>query len=113
MTKVLYLVLSGEEAPTRFDVAIYSAMRMYENKTFESIKVLFLGESETLVARATGERAQNLKKLIDGGVIDSACVGVAKSKKIENEIKLQGIRLENYRDRISEFLSQGYMVISF
>jgi hypothetical protein len=113
MTKVLYLVLSGEEAPTRFDTAIYSAMRLNEEKRFESLKVLFFGESETLLTKATGERAQNLKKLIDSGVIDSACIGIAKSRNIGVEIQEKGISLENYRDRISYYLSQGYSVISF
>lgn len=67
MTKVLYLVMSGEEAPTRFDIAIYSAMRLHEEKSFESIKVLFFGDSEALLTNATGRRGENLKKLIDWG----------------------------------------------
>ena len=113
MTKVLYFVMSGEEAPTRFDAAIYSAMKLNEEKRFESLKILFFGESERLLASATGDRAKNLKKLIDEGVIDSACVGIAKSRNIAVEIQEKGISLENYRDRIDYFLSQGYTVISF
>lgn len=113
MTKVLYLVMSGEEATTRFDMAIYSAMRLNEEKRFESLKVLFFGDSEALVANATGDRAQNLKKLIDSGVIDSACIGIAKSRNIAIEIQDKGISLENYRDRISYYLSEGFSVISF
>lgn len=113
MTKVLYLVMSGEEAPTRFDNAIYSAMRLNEEKRFESLKILFFGESEILLTKATGTRAENLKNLIDKGVIDSACVGVAKSKNIAVEIQERGISLANYRDRIDYYLSLGYTVISF
>ncbi|MCL4447120.1 MAG: hypothetical protein M1161_02995 [Candidatus Thermoplasmatota archaeon] len=113
MTKVLYLVMSGEEAPTRFDMAVYSAMKLDEEKRFESLKILFFGESESILAKATGDRAQNLKKLIDAGVIDSACVGIAKRKNIVLEIQDKGVTLENYRDRISYYLEQGYSVISF
>ncbi len=105
--------MSGEEAPIRFDAAIYSAMKLDEEKRFESLKILFFGESERLLASATGDRAKNLKKLIDEGVIDSACVGIAKSRNITVEIQEKGISLENYRDRIDYFLSQGYTVISF
>ena len=82
-------------------------------KRFESLKILFFGESERLLVSATGDRAKNLKKLIDEGVIDSACVGIAKSRNIAVEIQEKGISLENYRDRIDYFLSQGYSVISF
>lgn len=113
MTKVLYLVMSGEEAPTRFDTAIYSAMKLNEEKRFESLKVLFFGDSEILLAKATGQRAEYLKKLIEEGVVDSACVGVAKSRDIAVEIQQKGVSLENYRDRISYYISEGYMVISF
>ncbi len=113
MTKVLYLVMSGGEAPTRFDSAIYSAMRLTEEKRFESLKVLFLGESEVLLSKATGDRAENLKKLIDMGVVDSACVGIAKSKNVALEIQGKGVALENYRDRIAYYLENGYSVISF
>lgn len=113
MTKVLYLVMSGEEAPTRFDLAIYSAMKLNEEKRFESIKVLFFGESEKLLTNATGDRSQNLKVLIETDVIDSACIGVAKRDDIAVEIQERGISLENYRDRISHYLSQGYSVITF
>lgn len=113
MTKVLYLVMSGEDAPSKFDIAIYSAMRFNEEKRFDSIKVLFFGESEAFAAKATGTRADNLKKLIDGGVIDSACVGIAKNRNIGNELIELGIVLENYRDRLEYFLSEGYTVISF
>ena len=38
-------------------------MKLNEEKRFESLKILFFGESERLIASATGDRAKNLKKL--------------------------------------------------
>ncbi|MCW6158312.1 MAG: hypothetical protein LVQ63_02355 [Thermoplasmatales archaeon] len=80
-------------------------MKLNEEKRFETLKILFFGESERLLASATGNRDKNLKRLIDEGVIDSACVVRAKSRTIAVEIQEKGISLEDYRDRIDYFLS--------
>ena len=51
--------MSGEEAPTRFDAAIYSAMKLNEEKRFESLKILFFGEgSERSRGRVLGVNGQ-------------------------------------------------------
>jgi hypothetical protein len=113
MTKVLYIVMSGKEAEQRFDMAITSALRMTENKMVEKVKLLFFGPSELLLASATGERAEKIKKLVGYGVVDSACIFIAQNAKIDTELKLQGINLEAYSGRMVALLGEGYTPISF
>jgi hypothetical protein len=113
MTKLLYVVLSGEDAEEKFDNALISAIRMVENKRVEKMKILFYGQSELLVAKATGERAEKIKKLIQFGVIDSACTMVAKRMNIEEGLKIQGIPLEGYGARLAALLDEGYVPLSF
>ncbi|MCL5681019.1 MAG: DsrE family protein [Candidatus Thermoplasmatota archaeon] len=113
MTKVLYLVLSGEDSPQKFDLAIISGLRSIENKRFEDLKLLFFGPSENMLAKAKGERAENIKKLIEMKAVDSACVAVAKNNGIENDLKLLGVSQEPYGARLAHFLSEGYAVVTF
>ncbi len=101
MTKLLYLVISGEDAPQRFDLAINTALNISENKRVEDIKILFLGPSESFAAKATGSRAETIKKLADKKVVDSACVNFAKNMGIEENLKILGINQEPYGQRIS------------
>ncbi len=113
MTKLLYLIISGEDAPQRFDLAINTALNIFENKRVEDIKILFLGPSESFAAKATGSRAEAIKKLSDKRVIDSACLNFAKNIGIEENLKILGINQEPYGQRISYLLSQGYSVVTF
>ncbi len=113
MTKLLYLVTSGDDAPQKFDLAINTALRMIENKRFEDIKLLFLGPSEATLAKASGERKDIINKLINLGAIDSACVAFAKNMGIEAELKLMGINQEPYGARLKYYLENGYHVVSF
>ncbi len=112
MTKLLYLVMSGAEAEQRFDLALISAQRIFENRVAEKIKVLFYGPSETLVAKATGDRTEKIKKLLEESVIDSACRGVAERNGIESQLMTHGIPLESYSKRLVSFINEGYTVIS-
>ncbi|MCL6002858.1 MAG: hypothetical protein M0Z77_01340 [Thermoplasmatales archaeon] len=113
MTKVLYIVMSGKEAEQRFDMALISATRIAENKMVENLKVLFFGPSELLLSQATGERAEKIKKLIELGVVDSACVMIAKNMNIETELKTRGINLEGYSSRFVALLGEGYTPVTF
>lgn len=113
MTKLLYLVTSGDDAPQKFDLAINTALRMMDNKRFEDIKLLFLGPSESTLVKASGERLETIKKLINLGAIDSACVNFAKTMGIENELKLLGINEEPYGSRLAYYLDKGYSVVTF
>ncbi len=113
MTKVLYLIVSGDDAPQKFDVAINTAVRMVENKRFDEFKVLFLGPSEVTMAKATGQRKETIKKLIESGAVDSACVAMAKNSGVEEELKLMGVQLEPYGARLAHYLQNGFQVITF
>jgi|YelNatPaOPRAMG01_1025707.scaffolds.fasta_scaffold00552_20 hypothetical protein len=113
MTKLLYVIISGQEAEEKFDIALISAIRMVENKRVEKMKILFFGRSELLVARATGDRAEKIRKLIQLGVIDSACTMVAKNFNIEEELKVRGVPLEGYGTRLATLLDEGYVPLSF
>lgn len=113
MTKVLYVVMSGKEAEQKFDMAVVSAVRMVENKMVDKFKMIFFGPSEELLAHATGERAERIKKLIGYGAVDSACINVAQNMKIDNELKVRGIALEGYSSRIVALLREGFTPITF
>lgn len=113
MTKLLYVIISGEEESDKFDRAIFSAVRIAEKKRVEDIKVLFFGNSETLVTKATGDRRELIEKLINLNAVDSACVGIAKRLNIEEELKSIGIAQEDYSLRIAAFLDDGYVPMTF
>ncbi len=113
MTKLLYVVMSGKEAEQKFDMAITSAGRIAEKKLAEKVKIIFFGPSELLLAQATGERAEKLKKLIGDGIVDSACVNIAQNMKIDVELKAQGILLEGYSAGMMNLLNEGYVPVTF
>lgn len=113
MTKVLYVVMSGKEDEQKFDMALVSALRLTENKMAEKVKLLFFGPSELLLAHATGERAERVRKLIEYGAVDSACVNLAQNMKIEGELKTQGISLEGYSSRLVALLAEGFTPVTF
>lgn len=113
MTKLLYIVMSGEEAEHRFDSALGSAIRIVENKMVDELKVLFYGRSELLVAKASGDRAERIKKLIEYKVVDSACIAIARNLAIETELETRGVALDRYSSRLTTLLKEGYTPISF
>ena len=113
MAKVLYLIMSGEDSPEKFRLALLSAMVNIEKERFKDLKIMFFGPSQKYMLKAP----QELKSLIDRlgkmGAIDSACIMIARELRAEKEFEELGIRLEPAAERLAWYVNNGYQIITF
>jgi hypothetical protein len=110
MAKVLFVISSGDE---KFDLAIRLAYNSYNKHLYDDVKVVLFGPSQKRVLTLEGDIKDIFLKLLENGVVDSACIGVAKSNDLVEQLTDLGLRLEPMGERISKFVNQGYEVITF
>ncbi|BCU67732.1 hypothetical protein HS7_11690 [Sulfolobales archaeon HS-7] len=110
MTKVLFLIMSGDE---KCDLGIRVAYTSMKNNRYEDTKVLFFGPAQERVTKLSGDIKQMFDELIKADVVDSACVGIAEAKGIKPQLTQLGLRLSNFGERLSYFVNQGYQIITF
>jgi len=110
MTKVLFLVVSGDE---KMDLALTMAANAVAKKLYEDLKVIFFGPSEERLLKLEGPAKDNFEKLMSGGAIDSSCVNYANNKGIKDAIAKLNIKLMPAGDRLSYYLNNGYQVVTF
>ncbi len=110
IAKILLIVVSGDD---KADLAIRFAYNSLLNERFEDIKIVFFGPSQKRILTYEGELKNMLNELRKRGVVDSACVNVAKSLGIDKSLEEQGLNLAPAGARISYFLDKGYVPITF
>lgn len=113
MTKVLFLISSGEEASEKAKYGIIMASRAVEAKRFEDLKVLFFGPSEEYITHLTGRGLEHFKKLTDAGAVDSACEFIAKEGGFDQQLVDLGLNLKPAGERLAHYVNSGYQVITF
>ncbi len=113
MTRVLFLIMSGEESAAKVNGGITMALRSLEAKRYEDLKILLFGPSESYITKISGEVLENFKKLISLGAVDSACVYMAEKSNVESKISELGINLLPAGERLAYFINNGYEVITF
>lgn len=113
MSKVLFMILSGEEAKEKANYGITMASRSLEAQRYDDLKVLFFGPSEEYITKLTGEPLEHLKKLIAAGAVDSACTAIAKKKAIEKPLIDLGLTLKPAGQQTAHYVNEGYQVITF
>lgn len=113
MAKVLFLIVSGEEASAKAEAGIAVASRSLAAKRYDDLKVLFFGPSEKFIAEAEGNTKEMIKQLIDGKAVDSACVFIAERSGIKDKLLSFGLELLPAGERIAHYVNNGYQVITF
>ena len=113
MAKVLFLLVTGKEAPERAKLAVMTASRQVKGGRYEDAKVLLYGPSEEYVTTLQGEEKEAFNEMVKTGLVDSACVGVAKMFGIEMRLQEMGVELLRFGERLAFFVNNGYEVITF
>ncbi len=113
MSKVVFLIMSGSDAPAKAELGIVSAVRSLKANRYEDLKVIFYGPSEEYITKLTGELADNVKYLIASKTVDSACIAIANRSGIELKLKTMGVALSPFGERLAYYINNGYQVISF
>ncbi|MCL4334553.1 MAG: DsrE family protein [Candidatus Thermoplasmatota archaeon] len=112
MTKVLFLLTSGKEAPEKADLAIISASRQAKAKRYDDVRALLFGPVEEYVTSLEGDAKEAFTELLKNGIIDSACVAVAKKYSVDQSLLNLGIELSPFGERLAKYVNDGYVVIS-
>ena len=110
MVKVLLIIVSGDE---KADLGLRFAYNSVESGRFEDLKIVLFGPSQRRVLSYEGEMKKIFDELRRRGVIDAACVNVARSLGIETHLRDLGLNLEPIGNRIAYFLEKGYQAITF
>lgn len=112
MAKVLFLLTSGKEAPEKASLALISASRQAKAKRYEDVRVLLFGPVEEYVTSLDGDAKEAFSELLKNGVIDSACVAVAKKYNVDQILLNLGVELSPFGERLAKYVNEGYTVIS-
>ncbi|MFP3346843.1 MAG: hypothetical protein RXR17_05340 [Sulfolobaceae archaeon] len=110
MAKVLFLIMSDDQ---KFDMGMRMAYNSHLKKRYEDVKVAFFGASQKRLTKLEGETKEMFQKMLEEKVIDSACIGVAKSEGLVEKLTEIGIRLEPMGDRVAYYINNGYEVVTF
>lgn len=110
MTKVLFLIMSGDD---KFDLATRMAYNSYKAKRYEDLKIIYFGQSQKKLTQLEGEIKNMVQELIQNKVVDSACVGVAQAMNIKPQLENMGVSLMPAGERVAYYVNQGYEVITF
>ncbi len=113
MTKVLFLLMTGKEAPERAYLSLMTVSRQIKANRYEDAKVLLYGPSEEFVANLEGEGKAAFNEIVNSGALDSACVFVAKKFDVELKLKSMNVSLLPFGERLAYFVNNGYEVITF
>ncbi|WP_449462471.1 hypothetical protein PQ610_00205 [Tardisphaera miroshnichenkoae] len=113
MAKVVFLITSGRDDPEKFSLGLTLAERSFDAKRYEDVKVLFFGPSESYIAEAQDKELEAVNRLIKKGVIDSACVFVANQAGAAKRLTEIGVQLQPIGERLSHYVNQGYLPITF
>ncbi len=113
MQKALFYIVAGENEKERAMLGLNVAKRSHEFKRFADVKVIIQGSSQKLLF----DEDKNVKEVVDyligNRVIDSACTFVAKKLSIEEKVQGRGIELKPSGERLSAFVNDGYIPITF
>ncbi|MGC8618486.1 MAG: hypothetical protein ACP5UZ_07120 [Thermoplasmata archaeon] len=113
MTKVLFLLMTGKEAPEKAYLSLMTVSRQVKAKRYEDTKVLLYGPSEEFVANLEGEGKEAFNEMVKAGAVDSACVFIAKKFDVELKLKSMSVDLLPFGERLAHYVNDGYEVITF
>jgi hypothetical protein len=106
--KMLIIIISGERDKTKAMIGLNLA-----NHFNEQTKVILFGESEKLAVSGDADINRLIKNLQEKGVMPIACSGYAENNKIDVKLKELKMELKPVSAVISEYISQGYIPLTF
>ncbi len=109
MTKVLFLIMSGDE---KFDLGMRMVYNSVKNKRYEDVKVIYFGPSQKRLTQLDGELKNMFQELLQNKIVDSACIGVAQTMNIKPHLESLGVSLLPAGERVSYYVNNGYEVIT-
>ncbi|MCL4447601.1 MAG: hypothetical protein M1556_01080 [Candidatus Thermoplasmatota archaeon] len=113
MAKVLFLLMTGKEAPEKANLALMTISRQIKAGRYEDAKVLLYGPSEEFVANLVGEAKDSFGDIVKAGAVDSACVFIAKKLDLELKLQSMNVNLLPFGERLAHYVNSGYEVITF
>lgn len=113
MQKVLFYIVAGENDRGRAIMGLTVARRSFEYKRFADVKVILQGPSEKLLLDEDEEVQKVVNYLISNKLIDSACTFYAKKMEIEASLEKIGVELKPSGERLSSYINEGYVPLTF
>jgi hypothetical protein len=113
MAKVLFLMMTGKEAPEKAGLALMTISRQIKAGRYEDSKVLLYGPSEEFVANLDGDSKEAFNEIVKAGALDSACVFIAKKLNLELKLQSMNVNLLPFGERLAHYVNNGYEVITF
>ncbi|AGE71016.1 DsrE family protein [Sulfolobus acidocaldarius] len=110
MTKVLFLIMSGDE---KFELAMRMAYNSAKNKRYEDVKVIYFGPSQKRLTQLQGDLKDMFQEMLQNKLVDSACIGVAERMNLVPDLKNMGVNLVPVGERVAHYVNNGYEVITF
>ena len=118
--KILFIINSGEESPSRVIWGLRMALNTYTNpygeRILDDVKVLLFCSGVNIVDPASShshEFRERLKDLVDAGVEVSSCASLTGPLGLEDEATALGIKLVHASVYVAERVDEGYTVITF
>lgn len=112
-SKALVIVSSGLSEKEKALTGFAYARNVKRNHLLDDVKVVLFGPSEKAVASGDMDFVKGVRTLMELGVIPVACSVIAKIQEIEVPLGKEGVQLENVGPVISNYIKEGYQVISF
>lgn len=111
--KALVIITSGSDDREKAVIGFAYAKNVKTNKLLDDVRVILFGPSERAVASGDMDFVKGVRTMIDLGVIPIACSGVAKLQNIVDPLTEQGLQIDNVGPVISNYIKDGYQVLTF
>ncbi len=112
-TKCLVIISPGTENREKAIIGFHYALNVKRNNLLEDVKVILFGPSEKALASGDMEFLKLTRKLMELSIIPIACSGVAKAEDITSQLENQGLMIDDVGPVISNYIKEGYEVITF
>ena len=112
-SKCLVIISSGLENKEKEIVGFRYSLNVKRNSLLDDIKVILFGPSEKALASGDMDFLKLTRDLMSLNVIPVACRGVAKAQDIIGSLESQGLQIDDVGPVISNYIKEGYEVITF
>ncbi len=111
--KCVIIIVSGAEEKQKAMVGITYSLNVKRNNLLDDVKVIFFGPSENAIADGDVDFVSAVRKLMDLKIMPIACSGVANRQNLNPGLQKMGLLIDNVGPIISNYIKEGYEVITF
>ena len=111
--RCLVIISSGLENKEKAIVGFRFSLNVKRNSLLDDIRVILFGPSEKALASGDMDFLKLTRDLMSLNVIPIACRGVAKAQDIMGNLEGEGLQIEDVGPVISNYIREGYEVITF